>query len=503
MLRPRSRLGLFLRIALALALIALVSIGIVWTSGRVRLNRALEQLRASGGPELPPKEPELTEGGEKTAAWFGQFADEDAWARDELDSTRSIEAFVAAHSDDPAVASLSGPLRTLADALRLSEGEIQAHQSELNHDTMRTQIAEVLEQTPLQARVDLEGDLAGSVKARVEALCERQESLERWDPISLAWVSTRELAHRCVLERISEITQLQDFDPPPARGPERFEFAAVRTVIAVQRALLEALRAHALRGDAPGVDQTARAALALGRMRARCWGVIHCSMDGSITQFTETALRSCLQLLPPSADLSGIENAIAGLRPRERALVALRRERAVGNEIFLNLRDGYLDRPRELSGRGLIEQQLVRLWWDHEQAGYLEDIRRALELDPRAPFECEGGLAAYDSIGTDLREAHWWKMIRLMITPDFRSQARMTALFEVQQQLTLLCLAAWRDPSSIAQRLVATKDPFTGKPLKMRKEDGVLVFWSVGEDQHDDEPGAENGDDIFARFRPR
>jgi hypothetical protein len=94
-------------------------------------------------------------------------------------------------------------------------------------------------------------------------------------------------------------------------------------------------------------------------------------------------------------------------------------------------------------------------------------------------------------------------MIRSMITPNFRSQARMTAVFEVQQQLTLLCLAASRDPASVTVRLSASKDPFTGKPLKMRDEGGVLVFWSVGEDLHDDEPGSEHGDDIVARIRLR
>jgi len=481
MLRPRSRLGLFVRIAVALALIVLVSIGIVWTSGRVRLNRALEQVRASGGPELPRQEPVVTEAGKKTAAWFEQFADEDAWARDELDSTRSIEAFLASHGNEPAVAAQTEPLMRLADALRVGDEEIPAHQVELDHDEIRKQISEQFQGKPSDAREDLEQARVEAVRKRVREFLESQAPIDRWDRVSHDWVSTRELAHANALARASEILQLSDCDPPATRGAGRFELAASRTVFAVQRALIEALPAHAIRGDPQGFEQTARAALALGRMHARCWGLIHFSLDGMNTLSAEDALRASLQFLPPSADLSGIEADISALRPRDRAPLALKQERAIGNEIFLDLRAGFLTGPIALDGKDFIEKQLVRLWWDHEQAGYLEDMRRALELDPRAPFECEGGLAAYDSIGADLREAHWWKMIRLMITPNFRSQARMTAVFEVQQQLTLLCLAARRNPASIAARIATTKDPFTGKPLSMREEDGVLVFSSPGD----------------------
>jgi len=492
MWRPRSRLGLAFLVVFALAGIVLVTAGLIWNSGRLRLDRALVALRESGGPELPPQTPEITEGGKKTAAWFAPYRDDEAWARGDLETAAAIDALQGG---------LATELKVLADALRVSDAEVAEKARELERDREQDRmLAEMLGTELPEARSSLEYERASDLRRRVDDLLEKQSQLETWDSVARAWIRSRTLAHPEVLARVDELLALDAFDPPAKRGAERLDLSYQRGVIEVQQVLLEALPQLALAEDRAPFVKAALASLALGRLRARCWGFGILKMDAWARLRASWAIRACLQFLPSDVDLRALENTLAADRPRIEGLEDLRRERAVGNEIFVEFRAGTVEAGQVLDGKNLFERELIRLWISHEQAGYLEMLTRAMALAERAPFELPGGLQALDEIAAHLRDARPWQLIRSMITPNFRGGAIATARLEAEQQLTLLCFAAWRDPASLPARLAATEDPFTGKPLRMRDEGGVLVFWSVGENLQDDGPEA---DDIVGRFRPR
>lgn len=466
---PRSRFAWFVWILGTLVVAAIVAVVIVRVTGRSRLERALAALRASGGPELPPQMPEVTDGGKKTAAWFAQFGDEAAWARDELESTRSIEAFLAAHGREPEVAKYADDLGVLAKALRIGD------------------------EPPATELADLEYDRAREVRDAAQGLLKKQVAIESWDPVSRAWIRTRGLGHAELLRRAGEIAALEPFDPPPGRGGERFSIPSGPQATTVSRALVDSLPALALRGDIPSFSRVAASMLAYCRLNSRGWGVIHADMDSWGLQRVAVRLSECLQFLPERTDLRAIEDSLAALDPRSRALEAWRRERAVGNEIFVDFRGGTTEAARVLDGFGWVQREGLRLWLDHEQAGYLEILGQTIELAPRAPCELAGGLGALDAIVADLRSPHVWQVIRSIITPNVRREAQTLATLEVQRDLALLCIAAWRDRAALEARLAASRDPFTGKPYALREEDGVLVFSSPG----------DGGEPIEARLRLR
>ncbi len=489
----RPRLALLGWIAAALALIGALSIVWIFASGRARLEHARASLRASGGPELPPQGPEISESGKRTEAWFAQFGDDDAWERDGLETAAAIDALPEGRS---------GEWQVLADALRVTDEQVAEESRELQRDKeMDSPLAGLIGTGAAEARSYLEFERADELRRRVRDLLEQQAPFERWDEVARAWIRSRTLAHPRMFARLDELLALGPFDPPAGRGIERCDLRYQRRAMDMQRALLDALPELARNGDRVEFARSALASLALGRLRARCWGLVPWGMDAYARKRAAWAIRECLHLLPHDTDLGAIEAAVAADRYRAEELEALRRERAVGNEILVDLRAGTVESARILDGKDLFERELFRLWIDHEQAGYLEIMTRAIGLAERAPFELPGGLRDVDELTADLRPPRAWRVIRTMITPDFRAQTIAHAQLEAEQQLTLLCFAAWREPTTLEARLAATQDPFTGKPLKMREQDGVLVFWSAGEDLRDDEPGAEHGDDIVARVR--
>jgi hypothetical protein len=450
--------------------------------GRMRLERELVALRASGGPELPPQTPEVTEGGQKTAAWFAQFPDDEAWARDELDSSRSIDAFLAAHGREPEVAAFAAELGALAEALRITDAELAEKRKELAHPAAwEKELSEQFGSPPADALSDLEYERAHDRERAAYELLEKRVPLESWDSVSRAWILTRGLGHADLIRRAGEIAGLDSFDPPAGRGIERFSVKGTRNCTRVCQALFDALPGAALRGNAPSFVRGASALLACGRLYSHGWGIIPKKMDAWALMMASRRIRECIALLPRDSDLGGLEGAVAAWNPRSDFLDALRRERAVGNEVFVDFGAGTTEAARVVDGWSFVERECVRLWLNHERAGYLEMLGQAIELAPRPLWEPGAGLDEWGKILEGLRPRHPWQMLRNVITPDLRGEALRAARFEVERQSTLLCLAVWREPDSLAARIAQTQDPFTGKPLSMREEDGVLVISSPGD----------------------
>jgi hypothetical protein len=473
---PRSSLGWALLSVFVLASIVLVSALVVRQTGRSRLQRALEVLRASGGPELPPQTPEISAGGPQTAAWFAHF---DYLEEGSLDSTREIETHLAEHASE----GLATELRVLADALRIDEKAVEAERVEQQRDKkVYEPLLERLGGELPDARGSLEFARWHEVRDAADDLLARQVPFESWDPVSRAWTLTRPLAFAELLLRASELQELSAFDPPAARGIERLVPGSLNAVGIVSRALSQLLPSAALAGDTRSFVTCAAGMQACGRMFKGCWGLISSKADAWALDMACRRIRVCLAFLPPGCDLGPLEDPIAAWNPRADLLEALRRERAVGNELFLDFRAGTTEAARITDGKSLVERECLRLWLDHEHAGYLEMLNASLALAPRAPFELPGGLAAYEPIFEDIHPPRIWQVLRTFITPDTRKDALAVAQLEVQRQLTLLCFAAWRDPTSVAARLAATLDPFTGRPLALREEQGVLVFSSPGAD---------------------
>jgi hypothetical protein len=491
MLRPRSRFGLVLRIVAALALIVVVSAALVWNSGRVRLERALAELRASGGPELPPQKPEITEVGKQTVEWFAQFADlED----DALDSTRSIDAYLAQHGSEPAVAELGGELRRLAEVLRVTDEDIADRRKEHERDAAsRKEISDLLGIESPGAREDLEFDRRRAVEDAADELLGKQVPLEGWDPAARDWILTRGLRCGELLRRSTEIAALAPLDPPAKRGVERYSLDAGRDASSVCRTLTQALPAVAIRGDVETFVSSASALMACGKLYSRGWGLVHERMDSWALSLACVGISQCLQFLPPGADLHVLEQLITEWKPRADLVEALRRERAVGNELLLDFGGETADVAHVTDGWSFLEREGLRLWLYHERAGYLEMLGSGIKLAQWPPCHPGAELEDWSKLTDDLRSQHPWQLLRCMITPNLRGEASFAASLEVHQQLTLLCVAVWRDPASLERRLTATMDPFTGKPIAMRNEGGVLVFSSP----------AAGGELIEARLRIR
>jgi hypothetical protein len=75
-----------------------------------------------------------------------------------------------------------------------------------------------------------------------------------------------------------------------------------------------------------------------------------------------------------------------------------------------------------------------------------------------------------------------------MFMPHFDAVLESIAHRETQIALARCALTAYRDGAQAgAERAARERDPFSGKPLHFRTDDGgVLVFWSVGKDGTDD-----------------
>lgn len=266
----------------------------------------------------------------------------------------------------------------------------------------------------------------------------------------------------------------------------------------------ESLLADAYHVAAVHRAQTERAREALDALRA---GLACARVHGSPRSWIEQALhgvhvsrvldglQTILPLLPRDLDVADLEQALAGVRPRESAAQAVRGERAFGNRLFEATREGVVLRgsPIELPGHVLqgLHRQLVG---GIDQAAYLNAMT---ELAGRVQQPFHSRPPARESV-----DQSFWTPWAGLVLPNYDSLLGSTDRLEARLVLARTALAAYHSGAQDALKLVSqSTDPFDGRPIRCAfGEDGVVVFWSVGQDGKDG--GADPAsDDIVWRLK--
>jgi hypothetical protein len=183
-------------------------------------------------------------------------------------------------------------------------------------------------------------------------------------------------------------------------------------------------------------------------------------------------------LLPQGSEFDSIAAKFASVEPREQLRRAMLGDRAVGMQVFAAIRNGDhgFEGFGEYSGLARFVQ---RLWFEHDEADYLEDMERAVEAASQP-----------HAVGGETRwEPRFYNFVSLMFLPRWNEQIRSAAILEAQLLLTRAALIAHRDGFDAARAWVAAqRDPFAKLPLHTRIDtDGALSIWSVGPNLFDDD----------------
>jgi hypothetical protein len=225
----------------------------------------------------------------------------------------------------------------------------------------------------------------------------------------------------------------------------------------------------------------------------------------AMTAWLEMGVLPVLHLLPADSDWSEVAELLASLDLSSQLRRGLLGERAMINACYAGLRNsGGLD-ARDLP-LSWIRRQLVRLWFDRDQAAYLKLMRVAVMSTQQAPSarvwdELEQQIERAVASNNVLIDGTIWKMM----FPKVGEAGRAILGLQVRVQLVRAALMARQQGAQAALAwLASTRDPFNDEALHTQLDaDGILALWSVGFDGEADPLGAQDGDDIRVEVRAR
>lgn len=202
------------------------------------------------------------------------------------------------------------------------------------------------------------------------------------------------------------------------------------------------------------------------------------------------ALEIALSRLPHGTDLKWAEEEVARLEPRSYLARAVEGERTFGNRIYDLVRAG------EVSTIGLpiAMSWRARFMVDADQAEYLDAVKARLTRISKRSFERR-------ALPPEAEPHGLLAPLAQLLAPRGIGPEQADHV-EARLLLARAALVAFRggakDALTVLQQSV---DPYDGKNLRCAiGKDGLVVFWSVGPDMHDD-GGSDETRDLVWRIR--
>lgn len=202
------------------------------------------------------------------------------------------------------------------------------------------------------------------------------------------------------------------------------------------------------------------------------------------------ALEIALSRLPHGTDLKWAEEEIARLEPRSYLARAVDGERTFGNRVYDLVRAGEVSTiglPIALSWR-------ARFMVDADQAEYLEAVKTRLARLAKRAFERR-------ALPPESEPHGLLAPLAQLLVPNGVG-ADQADHIEARLLVARAALVAFRGGARDAMTaLQQSVDPYDGQNLRCAiGQDGLVVFWSVGPDMHDD-GGTDETRDLVWRIR--
>lgn len=251
----------------------------------------------------------------------------------------------------------------------------------------------------------------------------------------------------------------------------------------------------ALSGRGAEALEGVRAGLAMARVHSSAPFLVAATMRVHHLSRALDTLQLILPRLPRRLDTSDLEAELAAAFPRRDLAQGLRGERAFGQRVFEASRDGWspADAPA-LAVDSTIGRWRVRLFGDFDHACYLEAMTNALAVV---------GAAAHERPPLPARpERTFLHPLAGVLVPDLASNLRLCDLIEARLALARIALTAYRAGAQDALTAISKSfDPYDGNHMRCSLgQDGLILLWSVGANQKDEDGRAE-GDDVTWALR--
>ncbi|MCY3002024.1 MAG: hypothetical protein NTV21_09480 [Planctomycetota bacterium] len=244
------------------------------------------------------------------------------------------------------------------------------------------------------------------------------------------------------------------------------------TAIALVRILSESATLAAADGD----SSRALADLRLARRAIRLLDERDSSIVWLAVRFTRgiwvNALTRLAQWLPPEVDLSEFHSEFEGTDPWQVLEASMLSDR----RIIL----GWISSLRQAASSDFAPGPMMlghQAWLDHEETLLLDAYSAALEgaRAHRAP-------PWYEKVNQQP-----WNRLFCMAAPPARNNHDALLASEAFRLLTLGILIARRDgPKAAVEWTALQVDPYSGRPLRFRRDGDVLFLWSIGPNGVDD-----------------
>lgn len=406
---------------LVLGALGVLAVVVLRVRGRARLNAALDRIRARGEPvridEIVHPHRRV---GEEPTQW--------------------LEAFDELHEAEVSPAELA----ECTEALAAEESE----------DELWTRLEGGLDTSSLEPPTSCESAYWHAFLHRNQVRLERAREIERYSTFDFAM-------------------HLRDVGTPERPALE----APILAVLHATKLLNQSAILLAASGDTDGALRESRRALDIAAVSNGSpyllghlvWLLTHRQQCHALARIAS--------LLPQGTDFGVLDDLLASLEPRAQLKQALLGERTIGNSLFehFSTYDGEFAEVYELSKVGF---QLKRLWFEHDQADYLDELERAIAFVPQA--ELFARMEDWDP--------RFYSLIAAMLLPRWQDAFQRVVELEA---VILLTRATLRARSSGAEAAItwaeAQSDPFGACPLHTRLDaDGTLTIWSVGTNFTDD-----------------